>query len=362
MKTENLIQNIGFLGAGGIARAHAFSIKAIRFYYSNPPEARFEAVASATGGSRKDFAMKYDFKRSCSAAELFSDSSIDTVYILGPNNTHFEHFRAALSMPSIRRIYIEKPVCSSQEQEEAMKSLAASYPGVHIQTGFQYLFTPAVRDALRLWSGGIFGRPLHFSFRYFHGDYLRKEYRDRRQTRLTPAPDGGAMADLGSHALSMLLAFLGNDIHVSGAVKAGSFSDVSPASDLFSQVLLADRRSGASGSLAASRIASGTGDLLDFEIHAEKGALRYSSHTADYFEYFLEDKGTWTKVTSGSSYAPITAFPSAHVPPGWLRPMIHAHYVFLTGRDSDEPFIPGLSHALDVQRLIRTAAAAFRDT
>jgi hypothetical protein len=160
----------------------------------------------------------------------------------------------------------------------------------------------------------------------------------------------------------MLLAFLGNNIQLSGAVKSGSFSDVDPASDLFSQVLLTDLNTGASGSLAASRIASGTGDLLAFEIYAEKGALRYSSHTADFFEYFTEDSGNWVKVTSGSTYAPVTSFPSGHVPPGWLRSMIHAHYVFLTGRVSDEPFVPGISHALDVQRLIRTTARILSGT
>ena len=34
------------------------------------------------------------------------------------------------------------------------------------------------------------------------------------------------MADLGSHAMSMLVAFLGSDLKITGAVQAGYFDDV----------------------------------------------------------------------------------------------------------------------------------------
>jgi hypothetical protein len=57
----------------------------------------------------------------------------------------------------------------------------------------------------------------------------------------------------------------------------------------------------------------------------------------------------------GSNYLPITSFPSGHVPPGWLRSMIHAHYVFLTGKDL-KSYIPDLKHGLAVQRLVRETA------
>ena len=85
------------------------------------------------------------------------------------------------------------------------------------------------------------------------------------------------------------------------------------------------------------------------------GAIRYSSASPDYFEYFLEETGTWNRQMVGSSFKPVTTFPSAHVPPGWLRSMIHAHYVFLTGNSENE-FVPGIEHGLAVQRLVRETA------
>jgi predicted dehydrogenase len=163
------------------------------------------------------------------------------------------------------------------------------------------------------------------------------------------------MADLGSHAISMLIAFIGDDLQITNAIQSGSFEDVPDGSDLFSLISLYDKSSGAAGTLAASRISSGTGDSLSIEIFAEKGALRYSSDSADYFEYYSEEKGVWNRKVVGSNYAPVTSFPSGHVPGGWLRAMIHAHYVFL--KDSaTEAFIPGIAHGLAVQRIVTQTA------
>ena len=94
---------------------------------------------------------------------------------------------------------------------------------------------------------------------------------------------------------------------------------------------------------------------MHLEIFAENGALRYSSCNPDFFEYYVEGSDQWIKQMVGSKYKPVTSFPSGHVPPGWLRSMVHAHYVFLTGNDA-KAFIPDLSHGLAVQRIVRETA------
>lgn len=352
MVSEKMI--IGFLGAGGIARAHAYALNSIRYFYEEVPEIQLEAVCSARKESRDTFAAKYGFKKSLSLEEFKVDSAINTVLILGPNNVHFEHFKMALEMPSVKRIYLEKPVCSNQEEEAQMAQLVAQ-TDKQVQVGFQYLQTASVREALAFWHSGKLGKPIHFDLKYYHGDYLQKSYRDKRVTRLTPAPDGGAMADLGSHGISLLMAFLGENLQIASAVQAGRFEDVPMDSDLFSSLSLFDPQTYAAGTLSASRISSGTGDLVALEIYAEKGMLRYSSHSVDYFEYYLEETGQWTRQVVGSNYKPVSSFPSGHVPPGWLRSMIHAHYIFTSGSDP-KAFVPGLGHGLAVQRIVRQTA------
>lgn len=346
---------VGFIGAGAIARSHAYSISSLKYFYNDLPEIEKAAVCSATESSRNAFSRKYDFSESCDLDHFLSNKEINTVFILGPNKVHFEHLRAVMTMSAIKRIYLEKPVCSGHDEEMAIASLVRKYPYISIQVGFQYLYSPSIREALALWKSGIMGRPLHFDLRYYHSDYLRREYRDKRSSRLTPAPDGGAMADLGSHAISILIAFLGENLRITGSVQAGSYDDVPDDSDLFSQISVFDESSGAVGSLAASRISSGTGDNLSFEFYAEGGAIRYSSDNADFFEYYLSEKGLWNRKVVGSNYLPVTSFPSGHVPAGWLRAMVHAHYVFLNGVGS-ELFIPDIGHGLAVQRLVTQTA------
>jgi predicted dehydrogenase len=354
---------IGFIGAGGIAQAHVYALQSLKFYYREVPEIRLVSVTSASESSRSSFAEKYGFLKSESLENFLQNREINTVFILGPNNTHFKHFREAIKIDCVNRIYLEKPVCSTEQEEKEMACLT-SVTNKKIQVGFQYLQTPSVRQALILWESGILGNPIHFDLKYYHGDYLQQGYRDKRRTRLTPAPDGGAMADLGCHGISLLTAFLGNGLKLTGAMQAGSFEGVPAGSDLYSTLSLVDPKTGAAGHLSASRISAGTGDLVDIEIYAEKGSLHYSSRNPDFFEYYLETEGIRKKQPVGSNYPGISSFPSGHVPAGWLRSMVHAHYIFLGGAD-DRAFIPTLEHGLEVQRLVRETATFltnFRNT
>ena len=347
---------VGFIGAGGIAHAHVYAIQALKFYYQELPEIVLESVASARKESRETFAEKFGFKRAQDIDEFAANKDIEAVFILGPNKVHFKHFEMALNMPNVKYIYLEKPVCSSLSEEKKMKELLhKTVDSVKIQVGFQYLQTSSVREGLKLWTSGKLGKPIHFDLKYYHGDYLQKSYREKRITRLTPAPDGGAMTDLGSHGISLLMAFMGNDIQITSALQAGNFSDVPANSDLFSSLSLFEPVSGAVGTMSASRISSGSGDLVHLEIYAEGGAFRYSSKKPDYFEYYVEGSDNWIKKMVGSKYSPMTSFPSGHVPPGWLRSMVHAHYQFFTGNDQDS-VIANLEHGLAVQRVVRETA------
>lgn len=347
---------IGFIGAGGIARAHAYSLNSMPYFYIDAPETELSAVSSASVETRTSFAGKYSFARACSLNEFLADKKINTVFILGPNKVHFEHFRSVVeSMPQVKKIYIEKPVCSNAHEEIAIAALAGQNPGITIQVGFQFLFSSAIREMIKYWKSGIFGRPVHFDLKYYHSDYLSREYRDKRATRLTPAPDGGAMADLGSHSISLIVAMLGDNLKITSAMQAGHFDDVTDESDLWSIILLYDEASQAAGTISASRISAGTGDYFSFEMYAEDGSLKYSSENPDSFEFFTRKSGMWSRQQTGSKYVPFSSFPSGHVPPGWLRSMIHAHYVFLTGNDS-QSFIPGIEHGLVVQSLVTETA------
>ena len=353
MNQEKII--VGFIGSGGIARSHVYSLNSLKYFYNDAPEIELKAVCSATEESRSSFAKRFGFIRSYNLEEFIADNKINTVFILGPNKVHYEHLKPVLELTSVKRIYLEKPVCSNLKEEKAIACLMQNHSETIIQVGYQFLFSAPVREVLALWKSGTLGKLIHFDFRYWHSDYLRKDYRDRRQSRLTPAPDGGAMADLGSHSISLLIALLGKKLRITSALQGGQFDDVNKDSDLFSLISVSDDDSGAVGTLSASRVSCGTGDYFSVELYAEKGALRYSTASPDSLEFYLEDKGTWIRRFAGSDFKPASSFPSPHVPPGWLRSMIHAHYVFLTGNKNND-FVPDIGHGLAVQKLVTETA------
>ena len=86
----------GFIGAGGIARSHAYSINSLKYYYNDIPEIELAAVCSARQDSRESFAKQFGFERACDQEEFTSDKNINTVFILGPNKVHYKHLEAAI--------------------------------------------------------------------------------------------------------------------------------------------------------------------------------------------------------------------------------------------------------------------------
>ena len=85
--------NVGFLGAGGIARAHVYALQSLRFYYPDTPAIRLVSVCSARKESREAFAGAYGFARAESFEAFNAAADIDTLFILGPNHTHFAHLQ-----------------------------------------------------------------------------------------------------------------------------------------------------------------------------------------------------------------------------------------------------------------------------
>ena len=79
---------IGFIGSGGIARSHAYSLNSLRYFYNDAPEIFLKAVCSSTKESRSSFSQLFGFEKACDLEEFIGDNEIDTVFILGQNKVH----------------------------------------------------------------------------------------------------------------------------------------------------------------------------------------------------------------------------------------------------------------------------------
>jgi len=345
---------VGFLGAGGIARAHAYALDALKFYYEDAPEIKKLVVASPTPLSRESFAGRFGFAEAVPPEKIWDRKDIDTLYITGPNHTHTLQLLKAVKMPNIDRIYVEKPLAVSQIEIEQLEALNRSDHGKFIMIGYQFLQKSPIRKALDHWKSGDFGDLIHFRIEYLHSSYLDPEYRQKRKSRLAPIPQNGAAVDLGSHALSMLTAFLGDRLVVLNAAASGDFDDVPGESDLCTTVMLKDPVTGGVGTMVASRVSAGTGDSFRLELWGSWGSILFDTTQPDIYRSYLPGAG-WCTHDVMSDYLPASKFPSDYMPTGWLRALIHNHYLFLGGEPGIS-FIPNLHHGIVVQCLLQDIA------
>jgi predicted dehydrogenase len=288
-----ITHNIGFLGAGSIAQAHVFALQAMSCYYNNTPKFHLLAVAANSKKSTDTFAKKFQFEQSLTASELLKCKDINTLFILSPNDLHFEHLKQALQLNHITNIYIEKPLTIETCEMSTLLQQISKKNHYNFQMGFQFLFMPTIRRAYQMLDK--LGKLIHFHSRYLHSGYLNEAYREQRKNRLLVTPLGGAIADLGAHAFSLLLTFIGNSLEVKYAQHSGSFSDVQKDSDLHSQVFLRDRKSGAIGFLEVSRISAGATDVLELELRGTEGAIRFSSLHPDILKICSDQTSGFSK-------------------------------------------------------------------
>jgi predicted dehydrogenase len=169
-------------------------------------------------------------------------------------------------------------------------------------------------------------------------------------------PEGGALVDLGSHLLSLAVAFLSPELSVESARGLTPFPDVDMRSDMHVVATLKDGPSGALGTVTASRIAAGHEAALDVEFSGTLGAVRVSSRDPDAVEICTTaNRQDWKSVRCASDFSPESRFPSRAEAAGWLRPLIHSHYLFFRPR-REEGHLPDLAHGLAVQKLIQELA------
>lgn len=348
---------IGFLGTGSIAQAHAYALDAVDYYYEGMPKIERVVAASPTPAHRESFAKRYGFAEASTPEAVWERDDLDAVYILGANPAHATQLLKAIASPAIKRIYVEKPIASSREELNQLEEINQTDHGKFIMMGFQFLQKSPIRQALAQWNTGKFGAPVHFRAEYLHSSYLDQAYRDKRASRLLPIPINGATVDLGSHVLSMLTAFLGANLTIKDAFHTNAnLTGFPQKSDLCTIAMLEEAQSGAIGTMTASRISAGTGDQLKLEIFGTRGVILFDTAQPDIYQSYLPEQG-WQRHNIYSDYSPSSKFYSGYSPSGWLRAMIHNHYLFLGG-EPDISFVPGLEHGIQVQRLVQQIADA----
>ncbi|MBN1394222.1 MAG: Gfo/Idh/MocA family oxidoreductase [Pirellulales bacterium] len=366
MERTAKVYNVGILGFGFIGKVHAYGYANLPFFYDPPPLA---AKIAHVVTSRPDTAEKAKRVLGADAAgtdfrAVTENPRIDIVHVCTPNNLHKEALLSAIAHG--KHIYCDKPLTATAAEAEEVRAALAGYRGV-AQMTFHNRFFPATMRAKQLIDRGALGEALTFRACYLHGGGANPAA--PLTWRLRAASGGGAVADLGSHVLDLVDWLIGPFQSISAATRIAyperplpdDPARTHPTEVEDCAACLAKMRSGALGTIEATKLASGTEDELRFEIHGSRGALRYNGMDPHHLEFHdaaepdwpLGGTRGWNRIDAGQRYEPpASGFPSPKLAIGWIRAHIACLANFLESIAEGRPAEPGLEQGVRVQRLM----------
>ena len=338
---------VGIVGFGFIGRIHAYGYRNLQLFY-DPAPARVRLVGVCT--SRSETAEKgreagdFDFATT-RYEDLLEREDIHVISVATPNSLHRDEVIAAFEAG--KHVYCDKPLAVTLDEAREMVAAADRHPQLRHGMAFQMRFVPATMRARQLIENGFLGRVFHFRASYLHSGYADPQ----RPMSWRLAPDGGCLADLGSHVIDLMRYLLGGYASVRATLQRwiderpaekGSDEMVPVEVDDYS-CLQARMQSGALGFIEASRFATGTQDDASFEIYGEKGALRWSMMDPNYLDAWdasasggrLGGSQGFTRIATVQDYPPPSSLPSPKLPVGWTRFHMHAIYDFIASITGD---------------------------
>jgi predicted dehydrogenase len=204
MATNKPQLKIGLIGTGFMGKTHAFGFAAAQRVFDLPYDLILHSVADRTDGLAAQAAHALGFAHSSGDwRSLVDDVDIDVIDITTPNALHKDMALAAIGAG--KHVYCEKPLAPRASDAREMTD-AAEAAGVITQVGFNYLCNPMLALARDLIRSGEIGEIR--SYRGIHAEDYMADAESPFTFRHDPL-GGGALADLGSHALATAEFLLG---------------------------------------------------------------------------------------------------------------------------------------------------------
>jgi len=138
---------IGFVGAGGIAGAHAASLMRIK-------QAKIEKIMDVNPEAAEKLAERTGAAVAKSVDDIIEDEKIEAVYVLTPPQFHRKYF--ALAAKAGKKIFVEKPLAHTVEDGRVMVSVQKR-TGAFAMVGFVLRFHPLWSTLKKLVAGGAIG-------------------------------------------------------------------------------------------------------------------------------------------------------------------------------------------------------------
>ena len=353
---------VGMIGTGFMGKAHAFGFAAAPKVFDLGQDVVLDMVADVTEEAAAKAARAYGFERATTDwREIVADPAIDIVSITAPNALHKEMSLAAIAAG--KHVYCEKPL-APLAVDAAEMTAEAEAAGVKTQVGFNYLCNPMLALAREMIAAGELGEIL--GYRGIHAEDYMADPASPFTFRHDPA-GGGALADLGSHALATAEYLVGPIAEVMGdcvtmiGTRSGRRVEVDDVGRAFLRF-----ESGASGSIEGNWISTGRKMQHDFEVYGTKGALSFTQERLNELHHF--DAGLpvgrqgFRRIEAGPANPPYGQFIAAaghQIGFNDLKTIEVAGYIRAISGAEPEPF--NFRAGLRIQTLVETIQASSRE-
>ncbi len=304
---------IGLIGSGFMGKTHSFGFATAARVFELPVSFEMETLADVSMEQAENARRALGFNRATDNwRDLIEDPDIAVVDITAPNALHKEMALAAIAAG--KHVYCEKPLAPLAKDALEMAE-AAEAAGVKTQVGFNYLMNPMFNVAREMIAAGELGEI--YSFRGVHAEDYMADPNGPWTFRHDPA-GGGALADIGSHALATAEFLLGPISQVMGDCRTlipertdsrGNRRkvEVDDVSHAFVQF-----EAGITGAIEANWVASGRSMQHDFEIYGSKGSLHFSQERFNELHYFSTSdatgRGGFRRIEASPAHEPYGAF------------------------------------------------------
>lgn len=381
--------NIALIGSKFMGRAHSNAWSKVPHFFDVDPAPVMHTVVGRNAAELAAFADQWGWQNASTDWEAaVTADEIGLVDIGTPNNVHAEQAIAALEAG--KHVACEKPLAGTLADAEAMAAAAEAAPG-RTFVWYNYRRVPAVALAHQLVQSGALGRIYHVRACYLQswgGPDTPLLWRFQGDVA-----GSGAHGDLNAHIIDavrfvtgeeittvegsiehtfieereVLDAGAGGEIAGAGASTAGSKA----ASTVDDAVMFLARLSGgAIASFEATRLATGYHNANRFEIHGERGALRFDFERMNELGFYdASGEGAtagWTTidVTRGGDDHPYAAawWPDSHGL-GYEHGFVNQAADILTMVGGGQPVVPmpDFADALMTQRVLDAAIRSARE-
>lgn len=378
---------IALIGSKFMGRAHSNAWSQVPKFFPGVPRPVMHTVAARNAAEVDAFATQWGWANSSADWQTtVADDDIDLVDIATPNHAHRDQALAALAAG--KHVICEKPLAGDLAAAEEMAA-AATASDSSTYVWFNYRRVPAVALAHQMVRNGALGRIYHARATYLQswgGPDTPLLWRFQGDIA-----GSGAHGDLNAHIIDAMRFVTGEEIvSVVGAIEHTFIEErrvleghdtVHPGTEVSrphtarstvddAVAFLARLSGGGVATFEASRVATGFHNAHRWELHGERGALRFDFERMNELGYYSLDidgpQQGWTTidVTRGGHDHPYIGawWPDSHGL-GYEHGFVNQAADVLGHLAGIEPLVPlpDFADALRTQRVLHAAIESARE-